>query len=751
MTDSSHNALARASSSYLRSAMHQPIQWHEFGEEAFAAARAANKPMLLDIGAVWCHWCHVMDRESYDDAEVAAIVNEHYIAVKVDRDERPDIDSRYQAAVGALTGQGGWPLTAFLTPDGKPFYGGTYFPPADAYGRPSFKRVLLSIAQAYRDKHGDVLEQAQMVESAIARAESSSAGGGKVAATVIDAILESARKMFDEVNGGFGSAPKFPHPAALDLVMDQYACGSGALPRLDGAEPRHHTGSDQLRTIFAHTLEKMARGGVYDQLAGGFHRYSVDERWIVPHFEKMSYDNSELLKNYVHAYQATGNEFFAGVARDIIRWMDEWLSDHAHGGFYASQDADYSMDDDGDYFTWTLAEAKAVLTEDEAAVATLFYDIQEAGDMHHNPAKNVLHIATSVEEIARRLNIPVERAAGLLAAAREKMYAARLLRPTPYVDKTVYAGWNAMSVSAYLEAAKVLDLAEARHFALRALDRLLSEGWDAEHGMRRVIAYSETLSGAFPDARAERREISGVLDDYAFAVIACLDAYEATADLSYFRFARSIGDAMVAGFFDPEAGGFFDTRAAAGEETALGILGTRRKPFQDSPTPAGNSAAAIALLRLHGYAHSASDHDSAHRAAPYRDKAGQTLEVHAGVAGQHGIFAATYGLAVVRFIQPHTQVVVVGRDAAAAELYRAAVRQFSLSTAVLRLDADKAVAQNLPPLLAETIPNLPALGDGRSSDGRSFAVVCSGFTCQPPVFDAVELARVLAARARPAA
>jgi uncharacterized protein YyaL (SSP411 family) len=702
--------------------MHQPIQWHEFGEEAFAAARLANKPVLLDIGAVWCHWCHVMDRESYDDAEVAAIVNEHYIAVKVDRDERPDIDSRYQVAVSALTGQGGWPLTAFLTPDGKPFYGGTYFPPADAYGRPSFKRVLLSIAQAYRDKHGEVLEQAQMVESAISRTESFSAGGGKVSATVIDAILESARKMFDEVNGGFGSAPKFPHPAALDLVMDQYV----------------RTKNEELRTIFVHTLEKMARGGVYDQLAGGFHRYSVDERWIVPHFEKMCYDNSELLKNYVHAYQATGDEFFAAVARDIIRWMDEWLSDRAHGGFYASQDADYSMDDDGDYFTWTLEETKAALTADEAAVATLYYDIQEAGDMHHNPAKNVLYIRSSVEEIARRLNIPEERARALLVAAKKRMYAARLLRPTPYVDKTVYAGWNAMCVSAYLEAAKVLDLAEARHFALRSLDRLLSEGWNAEHCMKHVIAYS--------DPKAERREIPGGLDDYAFAVIACLDAYEATADLSYFRFARSIGEAMVAGFFDPVAGGFFDTRGGSSEQTALGILGTRRMPFQDSPTPAGNSAAAIALLRLHGYAN-----DVSNDGASYREKAEQTLDVYAGVAGQHGIFAATYGLAVVHFIQPHTQVVVVGKDDAAAELYRAAVRPLGLSTAVLRLDADKAVAQNLPPALAETIPNLPQFGGGRAFDGRSFAVVCSGFACQPPIFDAEELARSLASQARPAA
>src|ERR1035437_4558551 len=726
MTTGSNNSLARASSSYLRSAMHQPIQWHEFGEEAFAAARAANKPVLLDIGAVWCHWCHVMDRESYDDAEVAAIVNEHYIAVKVDRDERPDIDSRYQVAVASLTGQGGWPLTAFLTPAGKPFYGGTYFPPTDCYGRPSFKRVLLSIAQAYREKHSEVLEQAQMVESAIARAESFSGGSEKVSATVIDAILESARKMFDEVNGGFGSAPKFPHPAVLDLVMEQYV--------------RSHnrgTGDEELRTIFVHTLEKMARGGVYDQLAGGFHRYSVDERWIVPHFEKMCYDNSELLKNYVHAYQVTGDEFFAGVARDIIRWMDEWLSDRAHGGFYASQDADYSMDDDGDYFTWTLAETKAALAEHEAAVATLYYDIEDAGDMHHNPAKNVLHIQNSTEQIARRLNTPEARAGALLTAAQKKMYAARLLRPTPYVDKTVYAGWNAMCVSAYLKAAKVLDLAPARHFALRSLDRLLSEGWNAERGMRHVIAYSETLSGLSSDPRAERREISGVLDDYAFAVIACLDAYEATADLSFFRFARAIADAMVAGFYDPLDGGFFDTReAASNKKNALGILGTRRKPFQDSPTPAGNSAAAIALLRLHGYANDDS----------YRDKAEQTLELYAGVAGQHGIFAATYGLAVARFFQPHTQVVVVGNDEAATALYRAATRPLGLNTAVLRLDVGKVVAQNLPLALAETIPNLPAL-----TERRSFAVVCSGFACQPPIFDEEELARALGSRARPAA
>src|SRR6202162_2802834 len=483
MTTTTHNSLARASSAYLRSAMHQPVQWHEWSEDAFASARRENKPMLLDIGAVWCHWCHVMDRESYEDPEVAAIVNEHFIAVKVDRDERPDIDSRYQAAVSAVSGQGGWPLTAFLTPDGKPFYGGTYFPPTDGYGRPSFKRVLISIANAYKEKNGDVVEQAKMVESAIAQAESVAGRDGRVSESIIAAIEKSAFSMFDPQHGGFGQAPKFPHPSALDLLIERYAREvksptlRQAQGRLSRAENAREMGHPDLRGLIVTTLEHMANGGVYDQLAGGFHRYSVDERWVVPHFEKMCYDNSELLKNYVHGHQSTGSEFFANVARDIIRWMDEWLSDRERGGFYASQDADYSMDDDGDYFTWTLDEARAVLTPEEAKVAALHYDINEIGEMHHNPAKNVLWVRAPIEEIARRMSLSAERVKDLLDAAKKKMYAARLRRTTPYVDKTVYVGWNSLCVSAYLEAAKVLSLSEARRFALKSLDRVLAEAW----------------------------------------------------------------------------------------------------------------------------------------------------------------------------------------------------------------------------------------------------------------------------------
>jgi uncharacterized protein YyaL (SSP411 family) len=727
--------------------MHQPIQWHEWGPEAFALALQANKPMLLDIGAVWCHWCHVMDRESYDDPEIAAIVNEHFIAVKVDRDERPDIDSRYQAAVQAVSGQGGWPLTAFLTPDGKPFYGGTYFPPSDGYGRPSFRRVLLSIANAYQEKNGDVVEQAKMVESAIAQSESFAGKDGRVSAGVIAAIQTSAFRMFDPQHGGFGQAPKFPHPSALDLLIERCGrtAGGASLRRTaEGGRPRTGpTDADsQLRNLITTTLEHMANGGVYDQLAGGFHRYSVDERWVVPHFEKMCYDNSELLKNYVHGYQATGESFFADVARDIIRWMDDWLSDRDRGGFYASQDADISMDDDGDYFTWTLAEARAVLTDEEAQVAALRYDINEVGEMHHNPAKNVLYVRAPIEEIARRMSLAAEQVSQLLASAKKKMYAARLQRPTPYVDKTVYVGWNSLCVSAYLEAAKVLNLAESRRFALRSLDRVLADAWktasgkgDAGGSARATPAGTLLHVVSYSDPAASHREVAGLLEDYAFTALACLDAYEATADLSYFKFAHAIADAMILRFYDATSGGFFDREPAA-DGNSLGVLATRRKPLQDSPTPAGNPMAAVALMRLHHYSGDAG----------YRAKAEQTMETFAGVAEQFGIFAATYGIAVVHLLDSPVQVVVIAEDGdedRAAKLYAAAVAPFSFNKSTLRLAANQAVRENLPPGLAATIPNLPVLGSG-----KSFAVLCSGSTCQPPLFDAAELGRAMEAAVR---
>ncbi len=399
------NGLARAASGYLRSAMHQPVEWHEWSDEAFTLAAELNKPILLDIGAVWCHWCHVMDRESYENAETAKIINEHFVAVKVDRDERPDVDTRYQAAVAAISGQGGWPLTAFLTPEGKPYFGGTYFPPEDRHGRPGLPRVLLTMAESFRKRRDEVNDSADSVVAAIEHNESFMGRVGNPGPELVAKLVEAILKQFDARSGGFGSQPKFPHSGAIDLLLD----ASSRVSVGDGANI-----GEEARTAAMSTLQKMSRGGIYDHLAGGFHRYSVDERWVVPHFEKMAYDNSELLKNYVHGFQSFVEPECARVAKEVVRWMDEWLSDRKHGGFYASQDADFSLDDDGDYFTWTREEAAEALTIDELAVASAFYDIGEIGDMHHNPAKNVLHIRGTLEGVAKSNAMTLDRAKELL-------------------------------------------------------------------------------------------------------------------------------------------------------------------------------------------------------------------------------------------------------------------------------------------------------------------------------------------------
>jgi uncharacterized protein YyaL (SSP411 family) len=686
--------------------MRQPIQWNEWGEEAFASAQREGKPVLLDIGAVWCHWCHVMDRESYESNAIAEIVNREFVAVKVDRDERPDVDSRYQLAVSAISGTGGWPLTVFLTPDGKPFYGGTYFPPEDRYGRPSFQKILLAIAEAYRERRGEVLKSADETMNMLASAEGFAGRHSDFSPRIVGVMVQSAVAIFDEKNGGFGGAPKFPHSSAVDLLLDWYA----------------RTREERVSTVITTTLTKMSKGGVYDQLGGGFHRYSVDDRWIVPHFEKMSYDNSELLKNYVHAYQVLGYEHYLRVAGDIVRWMDEWLSDREHGGFYGSQDADINLDDDGDYFTWTVEEARAVLSPDEFEAIALHYDIGEQGEMHHNPAKNVLWLSMPADEVAGKMGRDIADVLELLAIARAKLTAARLERPTPYIDKTIYTNWNALCISAYLHYARVTRRSDARHFALRSLDRILTDAWDAARGLSHVIAYGAPT--------AEGRFIFGLLDDYAYTVIACLDSYEISGDISYFRFARQIADEMIRRFADSTSGGFFDTEGSLDNQSKLGALAARRKPFQDAPTPAGDPCAAIALLRLHAYTGE----------EKYRDKAEDALEVFAGVAEQFGIYAGTYGLAASWLARPYTQVVVVGEDEEAEALLKAACAPYAVNLSVVHLTDSEAVAPNLPPALAETIPNLPGL-----KEKNSFAVLCSNFTCQPPIYDAAELTASLSA------
>jgi uncharacterized protein YyaL (SSP411 family) len=459
------------------------------------------------------------------------------------------------------------------------------------------------------------------------------------------------------------------------------------------------------------TLEKMARGGVYDQLAGGFHRYSVDERWLVPHFEKMSYDNSELLRNYLHGWQVTENPLLRDTAEGIIGWVQEVLSDQENGGFYASQDADYSLDDDGDYFTWTLDELRAALLPDEARVMELYYDVEPHGEMHHNPAKNVLWIARSAEDIAQQLGLDVTSVRLILAKGKGKMMAARLPRPTPFVDKTMYVSWNAMFVSAYLDAAKVLagsTVQSCRTFALKTMDRLLSEVWSDSRG------FGHRLGGPALD---------GSLDDQVFGVLALLDAYEATLDSRYFTAAQKTMDLAIARYGDAEGGGFFDRPSDA---APMGGLDVRRKPFQDSPTPGANSVAAIALIRMH-----ASTGDKR-----YYSFAQKTLEAFAGIAPQYGMFAATYGLAAMLFTRHPLQVVITGRadDPAARALEAAAHRVYRLGKSVLRLTPGASLS-NFAGALKETLPHLPV--------EKAMAVVCAGQTCLPPTGDPVQLAALL--------
>jgi uncharacterized protein len=699
VNEKSENRLARAASPYLRSAVHQQVDWYEWGEEAFARARAEDKPILLDIGAVWCHWCHVIDRESYENPQLAAIINQLFVPVKVDRDERPDVDARYQAAISVLSGQGGWPLTGFLLPDGRPFFGGTYFPPEDAMGRPGFRRILEAVAVGYRDKRDEVEEAASRLAEAVAKSETFAGGRGEFDSHVAEDQAESIVGLFDSRNGGFGRSPKFPHPAAIDLLLECHQAGSGL----------------RMLEVAAVTLEKMGSGGVYDQLAGGFHRYSVDERWCVPHFEKMSYDNSELLKNFLHGFQVAREPLFREIAEGIVDWTNAVLSDQARGGFYASQDADQTLDDDGDYFTWTQEEVRAALTPEEAHAVELRYDVEPHGEMHHNHAKNVLWIARSIPEVANLIGGSADAASisATLARAKEKLLAARAARPAPFVDTTIYVAWNAMYVSAYLDAARVLsgDKGDAcRAFALKTLDRMLSEAWSDARG------FAHRLGGA---------RLDGSLDDQIFAGIALLDAYEATLDPKYFDAARRTTDLALAEYFDTEGGGFFDRASGA---PPMGGLEMRRKPLQDSPTPGANSSAAILLDRMHGYTGD----------ERYRASAERTLEAFAGIAPQFGIHAASYGLAALLHARRPFEVVITGRaeDPQAAALEAAANSVYRFGKAVLRVTPERIASPHaLAPALSETLPHLRA--------DAAQALVCVGTSCRPPVADPAALIALL--------
>ncbi len=679
------NRLAEATSAYLRSAARQPVEWYPWGEEAFVRARAEDKPILLDVGAVWCHWCHVIDRESYDNPETAAIINRHFVPVKVDRDERPDVDVRYQNAVSAISGQGGWPLTAFLTPDGKVFFGGTYFPPDEAMGRPGFRQVLLAVAEFYRTKRDQAHAYANELFQALHRLGGVRASEEGLAPALVQAAAADIERQFDPLHGGFGNAPKFPHTGAVELLLRRY----------------DRTRDPQTLLVITRTLEKMARGGVYDQVGGGFHRYSVDAAWIVPHFEKMSYDNAELLRNYVHAFQATGTPLFRDVALGILGYVAGTLTDPAGGGFYASQDADVSLEDDGDYYTWTLDEAAAALAAEELEVARLTYHLDGRGEMHHDARRHVLFVDKDPDVVAALLGRPVEEVRDGLARGRRRLLEARGGRPATFVDRTIYAGWNGMMSSAFFEAARGLDLPEAREAALRAVERAARDAYASGRGFRHVVS----APGG----------VSGLLDDQVNMARALLDAFEHTGEPRYLGLAEETVEYVLAGFPTSD-GAFYDVAHDIQRERRALALGLPYVPVQDAPTPSGNGVAVLVLDRLAALTGN----------ARYRDAAERALRATAPGAAPQGLFTSTLCLALDLHLDPPLHVVVIGPrdDPGTRALHGAALAAYRPGTIVHVHDPVRANGSLPAPVAA-------AAADG----GGPRAYACTATACAPPAAD----------------
>ena len=600
------NRLAHEASSYLRSAANQPVDWYPFGPEAFKRARELDRPILLDIGAVWCHWCHVMDRESYEKPEVARLINDMFVAVKVDRDAHPDVDARYQRAVQALSGQGGWPLTAFLTPEGKVFFGGTYFPPEQRQGRPGFKEILPAIAKAYQTQKERILTAADQVHQHLQTYESGLAQPGEVKPGLLESFLAAVQQDFDPKHGGNPGAPKFPHGAVIEFALDRYRV----------------TQERKFLEVANKTLEGMARGGLRDHLLGGFYRYSTDEFWHIPHFEKMAYVQAELLQAYARGYTITRNPLYREAAEEIIDYLTRTLSDQREGGFYASQDADLNLDDDGTYYSWTLEEIQEMLTPEEARVVAAGFGIVATPERHvpSTPNRNVLYLAGSAEEIARASQLRVDRVRTLLGSGKAKLRAARLSRQAPFVDKNKFTDWNALLLSAYRHAYDAFGDERVKHFALKTTDSLLARAYRRGGGMYHTVFEGQPLT-------------PGLLQDQVYVAQALLDMFELSGQARYLTVARDLMEYALKNFWDEEQGGFFDT---AHGEKFLETLAQPRKDIEDAPLPGANAVAVLVLDRLHRLTGD----------QIYRDRAEQTLRAFAGSAPRLGTFAATYARAV---------------------------------------------------------------------------------------------------------
>ena len=675
------NKLAQETSPYLQQHANNPVDWHAWNPEALRLAREQDKPILLSIGYSACHWCHVMAHESFEDAEVAALMNRHFINIKVDREERPDLDQIYQNAHNLLAQRsGGWPLTIFLSPDGMPFFSGTYFPKEARYNLPGFPDLLQRVAQVYTEKRAELAAQGKQLAAALADIQPASGTGEMVLNDApLDQALRQLATQFDEINGGFGGAPKFPHPGELDLLL---YCG-------------YATGNVQARHMAHHTLRQMAHGGLYDQLGGGFCRYSVDATWDIPHFEKMLYDNGLLLGLYSAAWQDGGEPLFARVVEQTVGWVLREMQS-PDGGYYSSLDAD-SEHEEGKFYVWQRDEIRRLLDADEYAVAELYYGLNNTPNFEHH-AWN-LRVSTSPGDIAKHLRIPTGQTGALLASAREKLFAAREQRMCPGRDKKILGAWNGLMIAGMARAARVFNRPNWLHSAQRAMDFVRAGLW--RDG--RLLATSK-------DGKAH---LNAYLDDHAFLLNAALELLQAEFRSSDLDFAVQLADALLARFEDTGYGGFFFT--SHDHEALI----QRNKTGQDNATPAGNGIAAQALLRLALLTGNMEYHAAAERC----------LKLFFPALQQAASYHSSLCRALAELLQPPGLLMLRG---AAAELepWRLALqRRYLPDVLIVTLNEDMA--------------GLPGVLDKPQST-RATAWLCRGTQCLPPVTDLNALIRQLA-------
>lgn len=677
------NRLAQESSPYLLQHAHNPVDWYPWGEEALAAAKAQDKPIFLSIGYSACHWCHVMERESFEQEAVAGLMNSLFINIKVDREERPDLDAIYMDAVQAMTGQGGWPMSVFLTPDGQPFYGGTYYPPEPRYGMPSFVQVLHSVADAYAKRRDQVLGQAGRLTQALQRMGQLSADDGDLGTELLDEAVEKLRQYFDEYHGGFGSQPKFPQPMTLDFILGQYL-RSHSLDVLFMAEL---------------TLDKMAQGGLYDQVGGGFHRYSVDTIWLTPHFEKMLYDNAQLLRAYLHGWQVTKENRYRVIVEETLDYVLREMTS-PEGGFYSTQDAD-SEGEEGKFFVWTPAEVEAVLGPELAKLFNAAYGVTAVGNFE---GKNIPHVTQSVPELARRFQMTEPDVEAELTAARHQLFLERKKRVHPGRDEKILAEWNGLMIHAMAECGVALGRADALAAARTAAEFVLTH-MSQEDGR---------LLRSYKDGQAR---FNAYLEDYASLVRALLALYEATFDLRWLGEATRLAKLMTAQFLDPENGGFFQTGA---DHERLVV---RRKDLIDNAVPSGNSLAAESLIRLSVLTGN----------LEHRHEAGRILRLMREQMGAQPNGFGRMLSALDAYLAPSQEVAIVGSPQAAdTQALLQVVRQNYLPNTVLAL---KHPDEESP---------LPLLESRSLVNGSPAAYVCENYACRLPVTTPAALAQMLA-------